>query len=128
MPGGRANVNYTYYESGKSGYVAFFAGGGRVESERDALELVAACGESGTQNLLLPAECLGDEFFRLGSGLAGAVFLKLGQYRIRCAVVLPLELASRGRFADLVLEANRRDPALHFFQDQEPAAAWLLEG
>jgi len=63
-------VNYTFYESGESGYVAFFAGGGRVESERDVLELVAACGESGTQNLLLPAECLGDEFFRLGSGLA----------------------------------------------------------
>ncbi len=120
-------MDYIFHEHGDSGYLECLPGGGRVESERDALDLVAACGEHGTANLLLPADCLSDEFFRLGSGLAGAVLLKFGLYRIRCAVVLPLELASRGRFADLVLEANRRDPALHFFQEKEPAAAWLLE-
>lgn len=120
-------MNYIYHEQGDNGYLECLAGSGRLESERDALDLVAACGENGTHLLLLPSECLSDEFFRLGSGLAGAVLLKFGLYRIRCAVVLPADLASRGRFGELVLEANRRDNALHFFQEKDAAAAWLLE-
>lgn len=119
-------MDYTYHEAGELGYVECLPGGGRVESERDALDLVAACGEFGTHLLLLPSECLSDEFFRLASGLAGAVLLKFGLYRIRCAVVLPADLAAGGRFGELVLEANRRDNALHFFQEKDAAAAWLL--
>ena len=69
-------MDYIFHEHGESGYVECLPGGGRVESERDALDLVAACGEHGTANLLLPADCLSGEFFRLGSGLAGAVLFR----------------------------------------------------
>ncbi len=120
-------MDFLFHADGEQGYLECLPGSGRVEGEPDALDLVAACGEHGTFNLLLPADCLSDEFFRLGSGLAGAVLLKFSLYRIRCAVVLSSEQSSRGRFGDLVVEANRRDNALHFFQEVEPAVHWLLE-
>jgi hypothetical protein len=119
-------MNYIYHQQGDSGFVEGLPGDGVVQSEEEALELVAACGEYGTFNLLLPAECLADEFFNLSSGVAGAVFLKLSLYRIRCAILLPPEQATQGRFGEMVLEANRRDDALHFFSDRSKALDWLM--
>jgi len=119
-------MNYNYQQQGESGFIECFPGDGVVKSEEEALELVAACGEYDTFNLLLPAECLADEFFNLGSGVAGAVFLKFGLYQIRCAILLPSEQSGQGRFGELVLEANRRDDALHFFSDRSKAVDWLL--
>ena len=119
-------MNYIYQQQGESGFIEGMPGDGVVQSEEEALELVAACGEYGTFNLLLPAECLADEFFNLGSGLAGAILLKFGLYRLHCAILLPPERASQGRFGELVLEANRRDDALHFFSDRSKAVDWLL--
>jgi len=119
-------MNYIYQQQGESGFVEGMPGDGVVQSEEEALELVAACGENETINLLLPAECLADEFFNLSRGLAGAVFLKFSLYRIRCAILLPVEQAGQGRFGELVLEANRRDDALHFFSDRSKAVDWLM--
>lgn len=121
-------MNYTLISKDNHSYLACSPDGaaGRVQSERDALDLVAACGENGTHNLLLPAACLGDDFFRLGTGLAGAILQKFSNYRIRCALVLSPEQASHGRFGELVLEANRRNRELHFFTEVEAAERWLI--
>lgn len=118
-------MNYIYQQQGEWGFIECIPGDGVVQSEEEALELVAACGEYDTFNLLLPAECLADEFFNLSSGVAGAVFLKFSLYHIRCAILLPSEQAGQGRFGELVLEANRRDDALHFFSDRSKALDWL---
>lgn len=123
-------MNYTLISKDNNSYLACSPDGaaGRLQSEHDALDLVAACGEHGTHNLLLPAACLSDDFFRLGTGLAGAVLLKFSNYRIRCALVLSPEQAHRGRFGELVLEANRRNRELHFFNEVEAAERWLIDG
>lgn len=122
-------MNFTLISRANGNFLACSPDGpaDRVRNERDALDLVAACGENGVENLLLPGECLSQDFFRLGSGLAGAVLLKLGNYRIRCALVITPEQAGRGRFAELVLEANRRNPELHFFTGREAAERWLTD-
>lgn len=51
-------------------------GSGCVQSEQDALDLVAACGEAGCDRLREDESNLAEGFFRLSSGLACAVFLK----------------------------------------------------
>src|SRR5512145_266838 len=88
-------------------YLECLPGEARLDSERAALELVAACIENGTDRLLLHAENLTGDFYRLQTGLAGAILLKFSNYRLRVAAVLTPELVNQGRFQEMVLETNR---------------------
>ncbi len=97
-----------------------------VASEADALELVAACGEAGTDRLLLLEENLGEDFFHLSTCLAGLVLQKLDNYRIRAALVIAKERMQRGKFHEFVLETNRGSQ-FHFCEDRAQAEAWLKQ-
>ncbi len=110
--------------NGEQAYVECLADGEQLDSEAAALELVAACGEAGTGRLLVPGDCLPAEFFDLKTGLAGAVLLKLGNYGIRCALLLAQEQVGSGRFYEMALEANRGD-ALHIALERGEAEDWL---
>jgi len=101
-------------------------GDGWLEKESQALDLVAACGESGTQNLMIHAGVLTDDFFRLRTGLAGAILQKFSNYHIRTALILSPELVNQGRFREMVLEANRGNQ-LRVFYNREQAVAWLCQ-
>jgi PadR family transcriptional regulator, regulatory protein AphA len=100
------------------------AGDGLVQCENDALDLVSACAEHDASKLLVDAACLSEEFFRLRTGLAGAVLQKLVNYGIRAAVVAPPGAAQQGKFKDFWLETNRGSQ-LRFADDREAALAWL---
>ncbi len=78
----------------------------KLYSEQDALDLAALCSENGTSRLLVYSDNIGEDFFNLSSGLAGSVLQKFSNYRISCAVVIPLEKLT-GRFREMVIEANR---------------------
>lgn len=98
----------------------------RVESEKDALDLVAACGENRVQTLMLHAENLPQEFYDLRTGLAGEVLQKFVTYYLRVAAVLNPELVNQHeRFREMVREANRGS---HFrvYYTVEEAESWLL--
>ncbi len=99
---------------------------GQVQSEADALELVGACGESGTHRLLLHASNLPESFFRLSSGLAGTVLLKWSIYRIVAAAVLTPEQVGEGRFAEFASETNHGNQ-FRIFYDRASAEAWLAQ-
>lgn len=104
-------------------------GDGVLSSERDALDLVGECGGLGTQRLLIPREALHDDFFNLRTGLAGAAMLKWSNYRLMTALVLPSEIASEGRFGEMVLETNRRKSReFRVFATREEALDWLSSG
>jgi PadR family transcriptional regulator, regulatory protein AphA len=107
-------------------YLDCLPGKARLESEADALELVAACGENETSRLLLHAENLTDDFYHLQSGLAGLILLKFSNYRIRVAAVLTPELVNQGRFREMALETNRGNQ-FRIFYDRESAERWLLD-
>ncbi|MGE5483835.1 MAG: DUF4180 domain-containing protein [Ignavibacteriales bacterium] len=97
---------------------------GVIRNEQDAGDLVAACGEHEANRLMLCAGNLTEDFYRLSTGLAGAVLQKLVNYHVKAAAVLPPELASRGRFGEMVLESNRGN---HFrvFAGRDEAERWL---
>ena len=95
-----------------------------IASEDDALELIAYCGESDTQQLLVHAVNLPAEFFDLHSRLAGNVLLKLSNYRIILAAVIPPEKIGTGRFSEMVLETNR-GREFRVFTTRDDAVKWL---
>jgi PadR family transcriptional regulator, regulatory protein AphA len=106
-------------------YLDCVSDGRRIENENDALDLVAACGESHVDRLMLHADNLNADFYRLRTGLAGAVLQKFVNYHIRVAAVIPTELINQGRFYEMALEANRGSQ-FHIFQDSQTAERWLI--
>jgi PadR family transcriptional regulator, regulatory protein AphA len=118
-------MNFQRMEKNGVIMVELAAGGGTVKSERDALDLVSACVEHGTNRLLMDAACLPDEFFRLRTGLAGAVLQKLVNYQIKAAVIAPPGAAQQGKFRDFMLETNRGGQ-FRIFEGREEAIDWLV--
>jgi hypothetical protein len=100
-------------------------GSAKLQTEQDALDLVAACGENDTQRLLLLQQNLSDDFFRLRTGLAGTVLQKFANYFVSAAAVVSPEKASLGKFGEMVTETNR-GRQFRVFTSMQEAEEWLL--
>jgi PadR family transcriptional regulator AphA len=94
-----------------------------IGDEQDAIDLIALCGEENTDRLILFADNLSQEFFDLKTRLAGAVFQKFSNYRVKCAIVISPSL-DKGRFHEMLIEVNRQR-SLHFFTGLEEAEDWI---
>jgi PadR family transcriptional regulator, regulatory protein AphA len=110
----------------KNGILYFLAAEGEllIGDEQDAVDLIALCGEENTDRLILFADNLTQEFFDLKTKLAGAVFQKFSNYRVKFALVIPPSL-DKGRFHEMLVEANRQH-ALHFFTNLDEAQEWII--
>lgn len=117
-------MNYRVIQTGSQKYIQCLPGETRLENEQDAIDLVAACGENGTQQLMVFADNLSNDFYRLSSGVAGNILLKFSNYRIRVAAVLSHELVNQGRFREMVIETNRGNQFRVFYETAE-AEMWL---
>ena len=96
----------------------------KIASEADALELIGFCGENDTDRLLVYAENLTADFYDLHTRLAGEILLKMSNYQIILAAVIPSEQIGEGKFHEMVIETNRgRD--FRVFNTREEAVAWL---
>lgn len=118
-------MNYQLIKHADVNILEFLPGDGVLMCEADALDMVATCGENEAYAVLIPADCLVDDFFNLRSGLAGAVLLKFSNYHIRAALLLDDFLIYSERFREMILEANRRNHELHAFHQRMDALAWL---
>ncbi|MET7478015.1 DUF4180 domain-containing protein [Streptomyces sp. NPDC005648] len=81
-----------------------------LDGERAALDLIGDAMGRDAQIVAVPAERVGSEFFRLGSGVAGAIMQKFVNYRVRLAVfgdIAPHVTASTA-LRDFVHETNQR--------------------
>ncbi|AVV44327.1 DUF4180 domain-containing protein [Streptomyces sp. ID05-04B] len=80
-----------------------------LDGERAALDLIGDAFGQDAQLVAVPAERIGEDFFRLRSGVAGEVVQKFVNYRIRLAVVgdVSRRLAESSALRDFVREANR---------------------
>ena len=91
---------------------------GPYETVDQFTALIGDCLGEGAVVLALPVEAIGEEFFRLRSGLAGEVLQKLVNYRIKLAIVgdVSRQVEASSAFRDLVVEAERGTD-LYFVSD-----------
>lgn len=118
-------MNYSLFHYHNHRIIECLPGDRLLSSEQDALELVGACGEAQSNRLLLSDGCLSPAFFNLRSGLAGEVLLKLSNYRIHAAAVVPSDLVNTGRFGEFVCETNRGSQ-FRVYPTREEAVDWLV--
>ncbi len=87
------------------------ADGKKLESDRDAVELIGEAGQLDAELVAIPVERLADDFFRLRTGVAGAIIQKFVTYWKKLAVIgdISAHVAQSTAFRDFVYEANRGD-------------------
>lgn len=117
-------MEHSMIVSGNRTIAECLPGTGMVTDENSALELVSICGEEGTDLLLVDHSNLHSDFFDLKTRLAGNVLLKLSNYHIHVAAVIPDDLIGRGHFYEFKLETNRRND-FRIFPNREEAIFWL---
>lgn len=96
-----------------------------IQSFSDIRGALGAC--IGTDGLILTEKELALEFFDLRSGLAGELFQKFINYKIRVAIVLPDLEAYGERFSELAYE-HRSHSMIRFVRSADEAKAWLDTG
>ncbi|MFG2359558.1 DUF4180 domain-containing protein [Streptomyces sp. NPDC048521] len=80
-----------------------------LDGESAALDLIGDAMGQDAQLVAVPVERIADEFFRLRSGVAGAVVQKFANYRLRLAVVgdISRHVADSTALRDFVYEADQ---------------------
>jgi hypothetical protein len=94
----------------------------RFRDSGDIAALLHAGMEAG--GLLLDGTQLDERFFDLRTGLAGELFQKFTNYRVRLAIVIIDARAYGGRFSELVRE-HAGHATVRFFPDEQLARQWL---
>jgi len=120
-------LQYTIRQQGQTRYLEMLPGTLALTSEQDALDWIGLCGELGVNHLLAYEDNLPEAFFDLRSGLAGALLLKFANYRVRLAMLVSPETASRGRFGEMARESNRGNQ-FGVFSTIKHAEEWLARG
>jgi hypothetical protein len=93
-----------------------------IKTSGDIADALGAC--LGTQGLLLTELDLAPEFFDLRTGLAGELFQKFINYKLRVAIVLPNPAAYGERFGELAYEHTSHN-MIRIVRSEEEARAWL---
>ena len=85
-----------------------------IATELDSTEMIGSCYGLGIDLVAIPVERLADDFFRLRTGLAGAVLQKFQNYGFRVAVIGDIARwsAASGALRDFAIESNRRGQVL----------------
>jgi len=85
------------------------AEGAQLRRDRDALDLIGEAWKHRAGFIVIPAERLGDDFFRLSTRVAGEIIQKFVIYRLRVAIVGDISryVAESSALRDFVYESNR---------------------
>lgn len=118
-------MNYQIINKENHQYLLLEPEGKPIQTEADAVSVYITCVEHSIDRLLISRERLGDEFFRLQTGVAGVALQKFVQYGIRAAALID-EARMKGRFKELMLESNK-GKIFRSFSNYEEAEKWLLE-
>ena len=81
----------------------------RLRSDRDAVDLIGRAFENRAALIVVPVECLDDDFFRLRTRVAGEIVQKFVTYRRRVVIVgdISRHLAESSALRAFVSESNR---------------------
>ena len=104
------------------------ADGPSLGSEAAALDLIGAAYGLEVDVIAVPVTRLGDDFFKLRTGVAGAFIQKIRNYQYRLAVVgdISRQVSASKPLHDFVDECNRRKDVL--FVPNLEALAERLQG
>jgi hypothetical protein len=95
-----------------------------IRSVADISEALSMC--LGSVGLILTERELSREFFDLRTGLAGEVFQKFINYRVRIAIVLVDPAPYGERFSELAHE-HRTHGLIRFVDTIDDARTWLVD-
>lgn len=86
------------------------ATGPLLAQESDALDIIGEAFGQQAELIAIPAGRLSPDFFRLGTGLAGAMLQKFTNYQLRVAIVGDISAFTdkSAPLQDFVRESNRR--------------------
>ncbi|GAA3309385.1 DUF4180 domain-containing protein [Streptomyces cinereospinus] len=100
-----------------------------LDGEGAALDLIGDALGQGAELVAVPVERVADAFFRLRSGVAGAVTQKFVNYRLRLAIVgdVSHHVEKSTALRDLLREADRGG-SLWFVPDRDGLEARLAPG
>jgi PadR family transcriptional regulator, regulatory protein AphA len=118
-------MNYKVIEKNNEKYIECVSTEKQICTEQDALDIVAACWENNAYHLMLHDEVICDDFFNLRTGLAGNVMQKFVNYNIKAAVVITSEHRIKGKFKEMISEANKGN-VFRSFKNVGEAENWLL--
>ena len=81
-----------------------------IATEDDGRDLIGETFGTGADLVVIPAARLSPEFFRLSSGLAGAILQKFTNYQLRVVIVGDISAYTdkSAPLRDFVRESNRR--------------------
>jgi hypothetical protein len=96
-----------------------------IQDKSQIADAISLC--FGTEGFLLTENDVGQDFFRLESGVAGELFQKLVNYRIKAAFVCSDPSRHGRRFSELALEHSSHSQ-VRFFRTQQEAICWLGAG
>ncbi len=119
-------MNYKVRQKNQQKYIECLSATPPISSEQEALDLVALCGENDTNRLMLHADALSEDFFKLKTRIAGMILQKFVNYRVKTAIVLPGDIKITGKFKELVAESSKSREYRVFDHTQE-AENWLLD-
>ena len=96
-------------------------GGPLLAQESDALDIIGEAFGQGAELVVIPASRLAPEFFRLGTGTAGAMLQKFASCQMRVAIVGDVSAYTEksAPLRDFVRESNRRGQVRFLTSDAE---------
>jgi len=118
------DLRFEIYAGPSFVYIEVLAGGMPLESDLDAVSLVAVCIENRADRILIHEGVLSENFFKLRTGIAGVFMQKFENYDIKAAIVVGGSLVRGSSFVDMMSEVNRGE-RIRFFSEDDPAREWL---
>ena len=90
-----------------------------IAAESDILDHIGNAGYSRADMLVIPVSRLSPDFFKLSTGLAGAILQKCTNYQLKVAIVGDIShyTAQSGPLRDFVYESNKHG-AVRFVASQ----------
>jgi len=101
------------------------AEGKKLRDDRDVVELISTTSEHRARFIVIPVERLDSNFFRLKTGVAGAMLQKFVTYHFRVSILGEISdhLNESSALRDFVYECNRGSQFWFFGQPRPVGAA-----
>jgi hypothetical protein len=114
---------FKYHQLDKNGVAAELTDKDfKISEAQDALELINMAEDQDCICYIVNKENLSEEFFNLGSGLAGDILQKFSNYRVKLAIVGDFSKYKSKNINDFFRESNRTGHIL-FVNTREEALA-----